>query len=372
MNANLYNKTSEAEVMSLEKPTPKQIIAYENFVKKHSPENALNFILSCYKYIATKAHKWFLPGASRRDKIYDIMAEMYLVLLEDFCECKSEVCKSALSYLDLKIKRLIDPSRKHVFSDIDEVLPNQLSTVDSLTYEKLEMIDEIVQIVRGCVLGYNQENKLVPFLFIHIFPKIHWISELLAERSHTDVNQRYDTDRKRMNRFNERLRISFESLSAGDWHEILEWGQLERRHLAYRLTSISPKEVYSDVVEDLNLFAQWRENFSICQKQDLSKLLLAENILSSMNRLYVKNKIAEVAGEEAVPWGRTPDILSMLMGRIVESHVCVAEGEEPYKGICDKPEDDAEFMDVASELNKWFGNMLLERNKRASENRLNW
>ena len=234
------------------------------------------------------------------------------------------------------------------------------------------MIDEIVQIVRGCVLGYNQENKLVPFLFIHIFPKIHWISELLAERSHTDVNQRYDTDRKRMNRFNERLRISFESLSAGDWHEILEWGQLERRHLAYRLTSISPKEVYSDVVEDLNLFAQWRENFSICQKQDLSKLLLAENILSSMNRLYVKNKIAEVAGEEAVPWGRTPDILSMLMGRIVESHVCVAEGEEPYKGICDKPEDDAEFMDVASELNKWFGNMLLERNKRASENRLNW
>lgn len=359
--------------MTLEYPTNEQLLAYESFTRENSPENALRFILSCYKYIVIKAFKWRLPGVRRRDKIFDIMAEMYLVLLEDFCGCKSEACKSALAYLDLKIKRLINPGRKHIFSDIDEVLPESFSTVDSLTYEKLSMIDEIVSAVRRlCVLNCDSNNGLVPFLFIHIFPQIRWISEIMASKEKIAAEQRYEADVKRIKRFNAKLRESFNFIKSGDWREILNWGTLERRHLAYKITTISPKEIFADTTDDLEKLDNWRDNFDVSQKQDCEKLGNAEKVLLSMNRHFSEKGDANVVSEEALPWGTVPDILSMLLGKVVVDKGFVTEEAGGYAGFGNNPESDSEFMEVASELNKWFGNMLAERNKRALENRLNW
>lgn len=355
-----------------------QFDAYNNFIKNPSPQNALNFVISCHKYISITASKWHQPDMTRKDKINEIITEMYLILLEDFSSGKAITCQSAFAYLDSKLRRLVNPARKHFFSDLTDISPTLLSTQNLFTIDKVNMIEEIVRIIRKNVLEDSLNNSgLVPFLFIHIYPKIHWISQLLAEKENSSVDTRYEADAKRLNRFNNQLRKEFNKLVNGDWHDILNWSQTERRHLAWKIISISPKEVELNAAEDLNLVDNWRDNFDIHVHQDLSRLDSAQKVYNSMSKCFSMDNLA--VAEERDFCGTSPDILSMLIADYFgENNVVKEDGEEFISfGQCfdnsdSSAEKDLEFIEVANELNKWFGKLLVERNKSFSENKLNW
>ena len=355
-----------------------QITAYNNFIKDPSPHNALEFVISCHKYITITASKWRQPDMTRKDKINEIITEMYLILIEDFSSGKAITCQSAFAYLDSKLRRLVNPAKKHFFESLTEVSPTLLSGQNLFTIEKVNMIEEIVRIIRKNVLGDSLNNNgLVPFLFIHIYPKIHWISQLLAEKEKISAESRYEADAKRLNRFNNQLRNQFNMLGNGDWREILNWSQTERRHLAWKIISISPKEIELNAADDLNLIDNWRDNFDIHVHQDLSRLDSAKNVYDSMSRCFSKESLAVEEKNEF--WGTAPDIISMLISDYFYEERTAKEDEEDFKplGQCfessfSDAEKDLEFMGAAQELNKWFGKILTERNKNTSENKINW
>ena len=354
--------------------TETQFEAYNNFIKNPSPENALDFVISCHKYISITASKWRHTDLTRKDKINEIITEMYLILFEDFSSGKAITCKSAFAYIDSKLKPLMNPPKKYYFSSLSEVSPVRLSVKNQFTFEKVNMIKEIVRIIRKAVLedSFNN-NGFVPFLFIHIYPKIHWISELLAEKENVPVESRYEADAKRLNRFNNKLRKQFDKLSNGDWKEILNWNQTERRHLAWKIIGISPEEVGLDAAKDLTLMDKWRDSFNIRCHQDLNNLSSAQNVYNSMSKCFSNGDM--IAAEESEFWGTPPDIISLLIADYYDNTYIVKENEEEYKSFensSSSAEDDLEFMEVAKELNKWFCKLFAERNKQTAENRLNW
>ena len=351
--------------------------SYNKFIKNPSPKNALDFVLSCHKYITIMASKWHQPNMTRKNKINEIIAEMYLILLEDFCSGKAISCQSAFAYLNSKLRRLTNPAKQHFFSDLTEISPTILSTENQFTYEKINMINEIVKIIRKNVLtdSFNN-NGLVPFLFIHIYPKIHWISQMIAEKENVSPETRYEADAKRLKRFNNQLRIEFNLLANGDWREILNWSQSERRHLAWKIINISPKEVELNAADDLNLLENWRESFDIHVHQDLKKLNTAQNVYKSMSRCWPKDAL--MAAEESEFWGESQDIISLLITDYYDEETLIKEDAEKNSYFDSNTESfssvehDLEFMEVAQELNKWFGKLLAEQNKRIAENKLNW
>ena len=355
-----------------------QFEAYNNFIKDPSPQNALNFVISCHKYISITASKWHQPNMTRKDKINEIITEMYLILIEDFSSGKAITCQSAFAYLDSKLRRLVNPAKQHFFSSLMEVSPTLLSTQNQFTIDKINLIEEIVRIIRKNVLEDSLNyNGLVPFLFIHIYPKIHWISKLLAEKENTSVELRYEADAKRLNRFNNQLRKEFNKLVNGDWREILNWSQTERRHLAWKIISISPKEIELNAADDLNLIDNWRDNFDIHVHQDISNLDSAKNVYDSMTKCLPKYNLAAETENEL--WETPQDVISMLISDYYREDGVVKESEEEFEsfGQCfdnstSNAEKDLEFMEAANELNKWFGKLLSERNKRVSANKLKW
>ncbi len=355
-----------------------QFEAYNNFIKDPSPQNALDFVISCHKYICITASKWRQPDMTRKDKINEIITEMYLILIEDFSSGKAISCQSAFAYLDSKLRRLVNPAKKHLFSSLTDVSPTLLSSNNQFTIDKVNMIEEIVRIIRKNVLEDSVNNHgLVPFLFIHIYPKIHWISSILAERENVSAESRYEADAKRLNRFNNQLRNQFNKLTNGDWREILNWSLTERRHLAWKIISISPKEIELNAADDLNMVYNWRDNFDIHAHQDISMLDSALNVYNSMSRCFAKDNLA--AAEENDFEETSPDIISLLISDFYADESIVKEDEEGFESIgqCfensnSNAEKDVEFMEAAQELNKWFGKILTERYKNTSRNKLNW
>ncbi|MBQ2591959.1 MAG: hypothetical protein II567_01590 [Candidatus Riflebacteria bacterium] len=355
-----------------------QFEAYNNFIKDPSPQNALDFVISCHKYICITASKWRQPDMTRKDKINEIITEMYLILIEDFSSGKAISCQSAFAYLDSKLRRLVNPAKKHFFSSLTDVSPTLLSSNNQFTIDKVNMIEEIVRIIRKNVLEDSVNNHgLVPFLFIHIYPKIHWISSILAERENVSAESRYEADAKRLNRFNNQLRNQFNKLTNGDWREILNWSLTERRHLAWKIISISPNEVELNAADDLNLVYNWRDNFDIHAHQDISKLNSALNVYNSMSRCFPKDNLA--VAEENDFEETSPNVISMLISDYYAVENVVNEDKEYFEslGQCfensvSNAEKDVEFMEAVQELNKCFGKILTERYKNTSRNKLNW
>lgn len=350
-----------------------QFTAYNNYINDPSPKNALEFVFSCHNYISVLASKWHQPNMTRKVKINEIISEMYLILLEDFSSKKAITCQSAFAYLDSKLRRLVNPAKPHFFSDIDEISPDLFASIDSMTFEKVSMIKEIVKIIRKNVLKESYDNSgLILFLFIHIYPKIHWISELFAKKEKIPVEDRYEADAKRIKRFNNNLRIQFNSLSNGDWREIMNWNRAERSHLAWKIINICPEEVDSDTADFLIKVDNWRENFDVHSLQNLENLNLAEKVFKSMANNLPKTDSNMIVAEESDFWGKPIDILSMLIEDYYNEKSQVEEPGNDLKSLSlfseysdTNVESDREFMEVATELNKWFGKLLTERNKRS-------
>lgn len=360
--------------------TNAQLVAYNNFIKTPNPQNALDFVVSCYKYISILAAKWHQANMTRKAKINEIISEMYLILLEDFSTGKAITYKSAFSYLDSKLRRLVDPARKHFFSDIEEISPNAFSQNDRFTFEKVSMTTEIVKTIRSCVLEeFWNNNGLVSFLFIHIFPQIKWISELLAKKDNLSIEDRYEADAKRLNRFNNRLRSKFNYLSSGDWKDIINWSLPERRHLAWKIICISPEEVDTETSEYLASIENWRENFDTNVSQSLENLEIAEKVYKSMHECFPKNINENMVAEENNIWSNRQNIILDLIGDFYKKENMVRESECDYSfenyshyELQENVEKDLEFMEVAQELGNWFGKLLSERNKNIVKNSLTW
>ena len=342
-----------------------QLTAYTNFINDPSPKNALNFVISCHNYITVLASKWRQPNMTRKVKINEIISEMYLILLEDFSSKKAITCQSAFAYLDSKLKRLVNPAKQHFFSSIDEVSPDSFSSIDSFTYEKINMTKEIVKIIRKKLVEETfDDTGLVLFLFIHIYPKIHWISELLAKKENSSVEIRYEADVKRIKRFNNSLRVRFNSLTYGNWRDVMNWNHAERSHLAWKIISICPEEVDSNTADFLASIENWRETFDINNPQNLDNLKLAEKVYKSMVEVSSKDTREQMVAEETDFWGNPTDIISMLIGDFYSEKLHLEEPINDSKSlsiISDfseiEAESDKEFMEVATELSKWFGKL---------------
>ena len=349
--------------------TTAQFNAYNNFINNPSPKNALDFVISCHNYISVLASKWRQPNMTRKVKINEIISEMYLILLEDFSSGKAVTCQSAFAYLDSKLRRLVNPAKQHFFSSLDEISPDSFSGRDQFTYEKVNMTEEIVKIIRRNLLEESfDDTGLVLFLFIHIYPKTIWISELLAKKANIPVENRYDADLKRINRFNNSLRVHFNSISSGNWREITNWSQAERSHLAWKIIDISPEEVDSKTADYLTYIDNWRENFDIHSPQNLENLQIAEKVYKSMIDVFPKTNLDIKVAETTDFWGKSSDIISMLIGDFYNEKLLVEESANDFKLFDETSENniesDYEFMEIAQELNKWFGKLLTERNKR--------
>ncbi len=358
--------------------TSTQFIAYNNFIKTPSPKNAFDLVVSCHTYISMLASKWHQPNMTRRVKINEIITEMYLILLEDFTSSKAINCNSAFSYLDSRLKSLIYPPKDNFLVDFSKVT-SSITSNEKFTYNKICMIKEIVKIIRRNLLETSfTKGGIVPFLFIHIYPKIRWISELLAKKENLPQESRYEADAKRINRFNNKLRLDFENLSYGDWHEIADWSFVERRHLAWKIINISPKEVELDNTENLHLINEWRENFNVHSEQNLDKLEIAEKVFKSMVITFPNKEKKLMAAEETELFRKPTNIIYQLIGDFYDNSTRL---EEPIKNInffdtfsendLSMAKEDLEFMEVARELGDWFEKMLNQHNKFSIESN-NW
>ena len=180
----------------------------------------------------------------------------------------------------------------------------------------------------------------------------------MAERENVSVESRYEADAKRLNRFNNQLRNQFNKLTNGDWREILNWSLTERRHLAWKIISISPKEIELNAADEIIDYIN----------KDMSKI----------NNIEIDN-ISSYTRKENDFEETSPDIISMLISDYYAVENVVNEDEEDFEslGQCfenstSNAEKDVEFMEAAQELNKWFGKILTERYKNTSRNKLNW
>lgn len=360
--------------------TQSQFKAYNNFIKFPSSKSAFEFVVSCHNYICVLASKWHQPNMTRKVKINEIITEMFLILLEDFSTEKAITCKSAFAYLDSKLKSLIYPAKNHFLSDITEVDFNNISLSKHFSFEKVKMTEEIVKIIRQNVLEYSfNKNSLAIFLFIHIYPKIHWISEIMAKRENIPVEQRYETDVKRINRFNYKLRKDFENLPSGNWHEILDWSPSEKRHLAWKIINISPTEVEFDVVDYLPLIDNWRETFKSHDPKNYDNIIVAEKVYKSMADNLFKNESSLMVAEETYSFGNQQNIIYQLIGDFFNEEERVNESVKDFKlydnlsdSLASNAEEDIEFMEIANELSGWFGKLLTERNKSTTAKNTKW
>ena len=132
----------------------------------------------------------------------------------------------------------------------------------------------------------------------------------------------------------------------------------------------------SNAADYLAPLDNWRENFDIHSPQNLNNLAIAEKVYKSMTEAFQKTNFNLKVAEKTDFWGKSTDIISMLIGDFYKEKIMFEESVSDFS-LYDTPpeknaESDSEFIEIANELNKWFGKLLSERNKRAVQNTLNW
>lgn len=337
------------------------------FMADPGPETAFALIAACRSYIVNAAGSWREPNLSREDKIRELMSEILLILLEDFNGSRAVHPRSGLAFIHKKLKRLTMPARrKEILISGDDGLA-ELGRVN-FSPLRLELVEEIFQAVRRCLLGCHDEKVAqLSFLFVHVFPEVAWASRLLAQREGADQQTRFEADKKRLARFNHHLKLEFKTLRNGDWQEVTTWSRGERSHLAWRIISIAPGEIEPGTETDLSRLDAWREHIDRRQPQSQEDLERALNVYSAMRRRFGQSGPSFVAAEEAEIWGDPPDILTRLIGAPFDGIVStVAESPDEWEASDNQKSgaaDDPEYAKIAAELNPWFIELLNEKRK---------
>jgi hypothetical protein len=342
--------------------------AINKFITDTNPATAMAVIQSCEGFVVKHAMSWKNPTLSPAEKIREVMAEMFLILLEDFRADLSKGAFSVLSYLGLKLRRLVrpEPIKVMAFADMSDLTDTGRY---NFSQAKMSLTNEIVTAVR-CALAQQkmQTSGMLEFLFIHIYPEVSWASRLLAETYQEDRQQRHAADRKRHVKFNQVLRQYFNGLKSGSWHEIREWSSGERSHLAWRIIDLSVAQTDSELLEELNIVAQWRDNFTRQKCVIDNGVAAAQKLfLSLKNRYMPVEEPAKAAAEEAQAYMADFDLIGSLLA-IVSSNNQVADAAKNYEAPEIKQDESIvagvfsqDFKQAADEINQWLKQLLKDK-----------
>jgi hypothetical protein len=332
----------------------------DEFLKEQTPATAYNFVLTCRDYILNVCKTWREPNLSERDKIRELACEIFLILLESFDASKVARRESLLSYIHYRLKQVVKPRGRGILA-FDEGAPGAGSFGRyNFTSEKLDITEFVYGCVRKALLEEVDEDcALLVFLFVHVYPQAFWASRQLIGPNielNATLIERY---RKKLQRFNGRLRRSIELNADFDWKDIFNWSRGERSHLAWRLICVSPNEVEAGLGKELDIVNKWRETVQREGHGDFEQKQAAKRILSSMRKQWeigasVFSKSRHVAFEDVEGWGTPRDMLDIFLG-LEEQDTSLSVVSERFTGGLYNPDATRDtFSDVVKELADWF------------------
>ena len=357
----------------MENQTLAQIVSA--FIERPDSEKATQIISECRPFICKQAWLWQNPQMSIFERIREIMAEMFLILLEDFRPEQVRDSYSVLSYLQLKLRRLTRPWREKSFAfgltgDMQDLGRYRFSPF------RLQLTDEIVAAVRK-TLASQKENQagVLEFLFIHIFPEIAWASRSVAQRLGEDANARHEADRKRHRSFNSKLRGEFNQLESGDWREVADWSSGERSYLANRIIDFVPADFSCPLEPELQTLAQWRNSFNKSDIANLEEMNAASLVFRALQTNWSRKEQEFHMAEEPAVYGEDQDILALLICPACKTTMIAAEAGASYAVDSEKKVNaetdtntnaqapdfstfDKEFSQAAAEIAPWLNSLL--------------
>lgn len=344
------------------------------FVAKPDPERAAQLIAGCRPFVIKQAYSWQNTGMNMFERIREVMAEMFLILLEDVRPEQSKDDISLLSYLGLKLRRLTRPRRHKAFAF---GLGNDMEDLGRYNFSplRLQLTAEIVAAIRKTLAAqHERQTGLLEMLFIHLYPEITWASHNLARFFAEDAETRHAADRKRHLVFNQKLRQAFNQLPSADWREIRDWSSGERSYLAGRIIDFVPAELNSHLDDELQLFEKWRQRFDkhapVAQEQMQATTAIFRALQNSWG--LGEDHEERLVAEDACTYGEEPDLLGLLLARAKDNEV--RESASTYDlppdlqqaKIQEDKEDlhaakiaaDPEFNQAAEEINAWLKTLL--------------
>lgn len=340
--------------------------AVSEFVSNPSPPKAMRVIDNCRNFVIKHAVDWQNNHMSMFERVREIMAEMFLILLEDFRPEKSGDCFSLLSYLGLKLRRLTRPRqiRSIAFglsSDMADLGRHHFSPL------RLQLTGEIVLAVRSTLAAQaEQQTGLLEFLFIHVFPEITWASRVISSFTGEVCETRHEADRKRHQTFNRTLREKFNYLQSGDWREIHDWSSGERSYLAERIIDFVPKDFADDFSDELERLDRWRSKIDKHAEVAAEEIRNAATLFRGLQMRF-KDDVCDLpprVREDAAVYGDDFDLLAALLKPAVNFQA--AESSQIYQVNSETNGDKKitavdsgdDFERAAAEINQWLQRLL--------------
>jgi hypothetical protein len=330
------------------------------FLKEQNPVTAYNFVLSCRDYIINICKTWREPNLTDKDKIRELICEVFLILLENFKASKVTRRESLLTYIHYRLKQVVKARGRDLLS-----FEKALTVADnggrySFTTEKLAITKSVYGCLRRALLTEQDEDcAFLVFLFVHIYPQSFWASRQLIE-GNVELNvtliERY---RKKLQRFNLRLRRSIELNADFDWKEIFTWSRGERSHLAWKLICVSPNEVELGLHRELDVINRWREGARRDELASFEQKQAAKQILSSMRNIWAKSSEKSnvsdlMVSEEQAEWGTPRDMLEIFLGMDDGGIGTWNSAESLASSLYTTDALRDTFSDLAKELADWF------------------
>lgn len=341
---------------------------FADFITTPSAEHALSLVLSFKDYIKRIAWKWNDKNLSYNDKVKELICEMLLILLESFNASKNRDLKALMLYLHLKLKKtILRPFSK----DLPLFENSNLVGRQNFTHCKIEYSDVLFQETRKILLSeHNLEVALLCFLFIHVYPDTKWATKVLSEKFQIPNDTSfYEKNRKRIYRFNHRLRENLDKIKTIKWQEITDWSVGERNHLAWRIIFVSPTELADDLSDELKILDLWHADFHKNENYCPNRISAAEKIYTSMKKFHKNNNLGCLLQEEKEYWQDPPDILGTLIGKNIKHDNSLSLNEEVSKSFVNSYNDaDKNFEKIAEDMTIWFDKLLQAKlNKQSKE-----
>ncbi|MDD3001820.1 MAG: hypothetical protein PHF29_08715 [Candidatus Riflebacteria bacterium] len=331
---------------------------FADFINTPSSDNALKLVLSFKDYINRIAWNWNNKNLSYKDKVKELICEMFLILLEKFDSKKNRDLKALMLYLHLKLKKTI---MQPFSQDLPLTQDYKLVGRQNFTYSKIEYSDTLFQETRKTLLAeQNFEAALLYFLFIHVYPDTKWASRILSEKFGfpNDANF-YETNRKRIYRFNHKLRENLQTINTLNWHKITEWSVGERNHLAWRIIFVSPTELADNLSDELKTLDLWHASFHKDENYCHNRMSAAEKVYSSMKINHKNSNLDAVLKEDTEYWQDPPDILGILLGKNIKQETSLYLNEQDTKSFVDSYNDpNRDFEKIAEDMTIWFEKLL--------------
>jgi hypothetical protein len=368
---------AEIGVCSLQNMSDSHLLtAIEAFLADPAP-SAVRRVLECSEwFIVNQARRWAASGMVFADRCRELLAEMFLILVEQVTPGRVTHPKGVLAYVALRLRRLTRPGRARecpfgLAGDLDGVGRS------GFTPSRLALVEALVSAVRQVLAtDPHRETRRLETLFLHVRPELAWASRHLAAGTVTDPQQRYEADKKRHQGFCRTLRTAFEEIPHGDWQEVQEWSAGERSHLAWSIISLADWELHGLAADDLQALADWRDRDRVPGDAAAVGLSLIDRLVDHLAKVHLTSRLARsgvtapLVQETAAPYGE-PDpeewFERFLRPVLVETGTVVAEEDpswedtEGAKALAPNAEEQKVFRHVCLDLTSWAEAMCESR-----------